>query len=699
MKNNRWFLLLAAALLTGSCSSENDFAAEVDPFIGSGGTGHVFLGASVPWGLVQLGPTNQQTGWEYCSGYNAQDSVIIGFSHTHPSGTGMPEYCDITVMPVTGDDFAYGRGTPSDLSSGPFSVFRHETEVCEPGYYSVMLDRYGIQAELTATQRVGMHRYTFPASEKAAIVFNLENGAYQERLCGWHIEADGDRTLRGYRTSSVWNEGDHPVRDDETVYFEAVFSKPFTAFKTFEDGKYGRAEFTTKEGGEILVKVGISVRSAEAAAANLAAEVPGWNFNAVRRNARYAWNTQLGRVRVKTDDAEARRILYTALYHTMIFPNIISDAGEEDYFNNFSFWDTYRAQMPLYAILFPEIFEKIAHSLIKMADETGKVPVWPMMGIETDCMIGSPGIPVLADGVLKGFLTGKDADAAYEAMKRSSMLDERWQGLRKQYGFIPYDIQPRQSVAYECEYALADWSIAQVARKLGKEEDYAFYMERSHSWIRLFDPTVGLLRPRDREGRTIEPFDPLNVTYGNDYCEGNAWQYTFLAPHDVDTLSALFGSREALLERLDTLFTMSSEVTGHSSDVTGMIGQYVHGNEPSHHIIWLYAMLGHPEKTSALTHKVLKELYSATPDGICGNEDMGQMSAWYILAAMGLYQVEPSGGRYYIATPLFPEFAIRYPDGHSFTIIASPDAPAPGKPYIDYADIMKGGVLEIPATF
>ncbi len=686
---NSLILLFAAALLAGGCSLQSDLASEVDPFIGSGGTGHVFVGACVPWGLVQLGPTNQQIGWEWCSGYNAKDSVIIGFSHTHLNGTGMPELCDITVMPVTGDGFSLGRGVPSDLSSGHFSVFRHETEVCEPGYYRVMLERYGIEAELTATHRVGVHRYTFPASERSAVIFDMENGSYNDILKGWHLEADGDRRVRGYRFSTVWNEGDHPVRPDEKVWFEAEFSKPFEAFIVSGDGKYGRAEFRTGKGEQVLLKIGISVNSPEAAARNLAAEAQGWNFDAVRRQARAEWNSRLARIGVEGAGADDRKILYTSLYHTMIFPNDISDAGEEEYFSNLSLWDTYRAQMPLYAILFPDVFRKICLSMLKMADTAVKVPVWPMMGIETDCMIGSPGIPVLADGVLKGFLSGEEVEAAFEAMKRSSMLDERWQALRKQYGYIPQDISPRQSVAYECEYALADWSIAQVARKLGREEDYAFYEARCHSWMKLFDPSTGLIRPRDREGNTVEPFDPLNVSYGNDYCEGNAWQYTFLVPHDIDTLASLFGSRQALLDKLDTLFSMSSEVTGHSSDVTGMIGQYVHGNEPSHHIIWLYSMLGHPEKTSALTRKVLDELYSATPDGICGNEDMGQMSAWYILAAMGLYQIEPSGGRYYIAEPYFPEISINYPDGRSFTVRKSEGVESGGKPYIDYTEIME----------
>lgn len=687
--------LLAAALLTGSCSFKSDLTIEVDPFIGSGGTGHVFVGASVPWGLVQLGPTNQQLGWDFCSGYNAKDSIIIGFSHTHLSGTGMPELCDITVMPVIGKDFAYSRGIASDLSSGPFSVFRHETEICEPGYYSVMLDRYGIQAEMSATHRVGIHRYTFPESDQAAIIFDLENGSLNETLNGWHIEAEGNKILKGYRYSTVWADRGFSIQEGQKVFFKAEFSKPFESFTTFEDGKYGRAEFRTIAGEEILLKVGISLNSIEAAGSNLESELAGWDFAAVRRKAKEDWNSQLSRINVKTSDKESRRILYTSLYHTMIFPNDISDFGEEEFFSNFSFWDTYRAQMPLYSILFPDVFEKIAHSLIKAAVLNGKVPVWPMMGIETDCMIGNPGIPVVADCVLKGFLKGEDAEKAFDLMKKSAMQDERWQGLRKTYGYIPYDITPRQSVAYECEYALADWSVAQVAKMLGKEDDYEYFMERSHSWTKLYDPSTGFIRSKDKEGKWVEPFDPLNVDFGNDYCEGNAWQYSLLVPHDIDTLAAILGSEQALLDRLDTLFTMSSKTTGHSPDATGMIGQYVHGNEPSHHIIWIYSMLGCPEKASKLTHKVLTELYAAAPDGICGNEDMGQMSAWYILASMGLYQVEPSGGRYYIAEPYFPEITINYPDGKEFTIRKVKGDNSMIRNYINYIDIIKGGVLDI----
>lgn len=695
MKNSL-IILLAAALLTGSCSFKSDFTSEVDPLIGSGGTGHVFVGASVPWGLVQLGPTNQQLGWDFCSGYNAKDSVIIGFSHTHLSGTGMPEFCDITVMPAIGSDYGYSRGVASDQSSGPFSAFRHETEVSEPGYYSVMLDRYDIQAELTATHRVGMHRYTFPESDQAAIIFDLENGSLNERLTGWHIEAEGDRILKGYRYSTVWADRGFSIQEGQKVFFTAEFSKPFESFTTFEEGKYGRAEFKTKKGEQVLLKVGISLNSIEAAEKNLKAEVKGWGFDSVRKEATAEWDKQLSRVEIKTDDKEARNILYTSLYHTMIFPNDISDFGEEANFSNFSFWDTYRAQMPLYSILFPDIFQKIAESLLETTEKSGKVPVWPMMGIETDCMIGNPGIPVVADCVLKGFLKGEDAEKAFELMKKSAMLDERWQGLRKTHGYIPYDITPRQSVAYECEYALADWSVAQVAKMLGKEDDYAYFMERSHSWTKLYDPATGFIRPKDKEGKWIEPFDPLNIDFGNDYCEGNAWQYSLLVPHDIDTLIALLGSEQALLNRLDTLFTMSSKTTGHSPDATGMIGQYVHGNEPSHHIIWIYSMLGQPEKASALTHKVMSELYVADPDGICGNEDMGQMSAWYILASMGLYQLEPSGGRYFMAEPLFPEITINYPDGRKLTILKGEGGKTQN--YIDYTDIMKGGIIMIPGT-
>ena len=655
MKFSIFFCSCLAVFFSG-CTGHS---AYVDPFIGSGGTGHVFLGAGVPHGLVQLGPTNPTLGWDFCSGYNAMDSLIIGFSHTHLSGTGMPEFCDITVMPVVGKDAQWRRG-------GFESSFSHESEACTPGFYSVHLDRYGIDAELTATARVGVHRYTFPASQDAAIIFDLENGALGERLNGWNVEQLSTTRFRGHRSSTVWADRGFSIQDGQTIWFEAEISKPAESFETFADGKYARISFSTFEGETVLLKVALSVSGPGGAELNLQSEAPGWNFNALRRDAQKAWDKALSCINVRTSDKTARQILYTSLFHTMIFPNVISDFGEPERYSNFSFWDTYRAQMPLYEIMLPERFRSIASSLLDYALEQGKVAVWPMCGIETDCMIGNPGIPVLADAVLKGYIPGPEA---YEVMKRSAMLDERWQGLRKQYGFIPYDIEPRQSVAYETEYALADWAVAQVARSLGHQQDYEYFLERSCSWKKHFDPSTGFLRPLDREGCFVEPFDPLDVTFGHDYCEGNAWQYTFLVPHDVDGLAACFGSREALEARLDSLFSMSGEVSGSSADVTGMIGQYVHGNEPGHHIIYLYSMLGRRDKTAALVKKVLTELYKADPDGICGNEDMGQMSAWYILSALGFYQVEPCGGRYWLGAPLFKRAVLNLPEGRKFTVI------------------------------
>ncbi len=708
--------IVLTTLLLGSCSPGLDPAALVDPFIGSAGTGHVFVGANVPWGLVQLGPTNLAEGWAWCSGYNRSDSTILGFSHTHLSGTGMTDLCDITVMPVVGDGFAYARGRSDDPLSGPFSTFRHETESCSPGFYGVDLDRYGIHVELTATIHAGLHRYIFPASDRAAVLFDMENGSWNNDLTGWHLEAEGDRKIRGYRRSTVWADRGFSSQDGEVVYFEAEFSCPFDSFELFADGRYGRANFTTTSGQEILLKVGISCVDAAGAAANLAAELPGWDFEAVRSEARSAWNRELSRMEIHSADPVHRKIAYTSLYHALFFPSVFSDvdgrynggdgqiyrADGFTYYTNFSFWDTYRAHMPLYSILFPERYADMARSLIMMADHQGIVPVWPMMGIETTCMIGNPGIPVLADAVLKGFLSDEEALQAYQAMRRSALEPGRWQDLRMRYGFIPADIDPPQSVAYECEYALADAAVARVADRLGFEEDAAYFRKRSHSWTHLFDSQTGFIRPRHADGSWVEPFDPLCVDFGNGYCEGNAWQYSFLVPHDVDTLSTLFGGKEALLARLDSLFAMPSTFTGMSADCTGMIGQYVHGNEPGHQIIYLYSMLGAPRKAAALGREVLSTLYSALPEGMCGNEDMGQMSAWYLLSSMGLYQVEPAGGCYWLGGPMPGRTILHFPDGKSFTVSCKGEGTryqwngrTLSEPCLSYADIRAGGVLEV----
>ena len=705
--------LLATALLT-ACSrpqSNDAFTRCVDPKIGTGGHGHVFVGANVPFGLVQLGPTSIPQTWDWCSGYHVSDSTVIGFSHTHLSGTGIGDLFDVTVMPVTGE-VTCARGTEDDPASGLWSYADRTKEIARPGYYSVPLTRYGITAELTATSRVGFHKYTFPASADAAVVFDLENGGCWDKATETHLEQEGDRMITGWRWSTGWAK-------DQRVYFAAEFSKPFEKFGTIGD-KYARASFATSDGEQVLLKVALSPVSVEGAKANLTAELPGWDFGATAKAADEKWNAELGKVRVTTTDETARKIFYTALYHTMIAPSEFCDVdgryrgadgqvhGNPGHrtFTTYSLWDTYRAAMPLMTVLHPEMTQEVINNMLDIADEQGRLPVWHLWGNETDCMVGNPGIVVVADAIVKG-IGGFDKERAFAAVKTTALGDGRGGELRKKYGYIPCDLF-NEAVAYDMEYALADGAAARAAKALGKDEDARFFEERSHSYRNYFDPSTGFMRGRDSKGGWRTPFSPFASTHrADDYCEGNAWQYTWLAPHDVKGLEKCFGSRAGMLEKLDSLFTVSSVVEGGetSPDISGLIGQYAHGNEPSHHILYLYTMLGQPWKTADKVREVLTTLYHAAPDGLSGNEDVGQMSAWYVLSALGMYEVEPAGGRYWFGAPLFDKAEIRVPGG-TFTITAENNSPENRyiqrvwldgypytKPYIDYAAIMMGGEL------
>lgn len=723
---------MASALLacSGNAGTEN-FTGYVDTHIGTGGHGHVFVGANVPFGFVQLGPTSIPQTWDWCSGYHVSDSTVIGFSHTHLSGTGIGDLFDVTVMPVIGD-VTYSRGTEDDQASGLWSYADRSREISVPGYYSVPLTRYGITAELTATERVGFHRYTFPASEEAAIVFDLVNGGCWDKATDTHIEAvdaDGNAVLaggsasaiRGWRFSTGW-------ADDQKLYFYAEFSKPFDSMESVPG--YSRFCFSTSEGENILVKVALSPVSMDGARANMAAELSGWDFDATVKAADNAWNEELGKVRIETSDDVDRKIFYTALYHTMIAPSVFNDAdgsyrgsdarnypdGGFTNYTTFSLWDTYRAAMPLFSIIHPEKENDIINTMLHIYSQQGKLPVWHLMGCETDCMVGNPGIPPVADAILKGY-DGFDYKLAYEALKVSAMRPDRGQDLRMKYGYIPCDLF-NESVAYDMEYALADWAVAQVAAKFAAEEtdpelkaayeaDYAYFIERSRSYRNFFDSETGFMRGKTSKGAFRVPFSPFASEHrADDYCEGNAWQYTWLAPHDFDGLVECFGSKEALLVKLDSLFTVSSVIEGGASpDISGLIGQYAHGNEPSHHILYFYTIAGQPWKTAEKVREVLNTMYHAAPDGLSGNEDVGQMSAWYVLSSLGFYQVEPAGGRYWFGSPLFDKAEIKVAGG-TFKVIADNNSDQNiyiksvklnGKPYdrqyIDFRDITAGGEL------
>ena len=707
-------LLTAAGLLLTACAqpaAEENYTRFVDPKIGTGGHGHVFVGANVPFGMVQVGPTSIPQAWDWTSGYHASDSTVIGFSHTHLSGTGIGDLFDITVMPVTGE-VTYARGEEKDPASGMWSYADRTKEITKPGYYSVPLTRYGITAEMTATERVGLHRYTFPASDAAAVVFDLENGGCWDKATQTHLEKEGDSRITGWRYSTGWAK-------DQRVYFVAEFSKPFAKFETVGD-KYARASFATTDGEQVLLKVALSPVSIEGAKANLVAELPGWDFDATVKAADAKWNAELSKVKVTTTDEAAKRIFYTALYHTMVAPSLFCDVNGDYYgsdheihrnadftnYTTFSLWDTYRAAMPLMTILHPEKMPDIIRTMLAIADEQGRLPVWHLWGNETDCMVGNPGIPVVADALVKG-IEGFDREKAFEAIKKTAMNPDRGNGLRMQYGYIPCDLF-NEAVAYDMEYALADGAAARAAEVLGRMEDAKFFEERSHSYRNYFDPSTRFMRGRDSRKGWRTPFDPFHSTHrADDYCEGNAWQYTWLAPHDVEGLQGCFGSRAKLIEKLDSLFIVSPVIQGGntSPDISGLIGQYAHGNEPSHHILYLYTMLGQPWKTADKVREVLTTLYHVAPDGLSGNEDVGQMSAWYILSSLGMYEAEPAGGRYWFGSPLFDRAELKV-EGGVFTITAENnsaenkyiqrvwlDGQLYTKPWIAHADVVRGGEL------
>ena len=714
-------ILFTAVFLLG-CSAEENYTQYVDPKIGSGGHGHVFVGANVPFGMVQLGPTSIPQAWDWCSGYHDSDSTVIGFSHTHLSGTGIGDLFDITVMPVTEADLTYARGKESDPESGLWSYADRTKEVAVPGYYSVPLTRYGVTAELTATNRVGMHRYTFPASDQAGIVIDLMNGGCWDRPTETFIEACGDNAVRGYRFSRGW-------ADDQKVYFYAEFSKPYKDLNIHSiDYKpfFAKADFKTMEGEQIMMKVALSPVSMENAYENMQAELPGWDFNETVKEAADAWNEELGRIRIDTKNEDTRRIFYTALYHSMIAPSTFCDINgsyrgadgknyedsDHQVYTTFSLWDTYRGAMPLYSIFQSERYKDFINTMLDIYKKQGKLPVWHLHGCETNCMVGNPGIPPVADAIVKG-LEGIDYELAFEAMKASALRPDRGQQYRMEYGYIPCDMM-NESVAYDLEYALADGALANAAKVLGKEDEYQYFLNRAKSYQRLYDPQLRFIRGKDSKGDFRQEYSPFYSSHrADDYCEGNGWQYTWLVPHDFDGLVDCFGGKDAFVEKLDSLFIVSSVIEGEevSPDISGLIGQYAHGNEPSHHILYFYTMAGQPWKTADKVHEVLTTLYTSHPDGLSGNEDVGQMSAWYILSSLGFYQVEPGTDRYWLGIPLFDKASIKVgtdSNGHDvvFNVIAQNSSERNryiqsvtlnGKPYakgyIEHKDITAGSTL------
>lgn len=702
----------------------NDYTKYVDPFIGSGGHGHVFVGANVPFGGVQVGPTNFNKGWDWSSSYHYSDSIVKGFCHLNVSGTGMSDLGELTVMPATGE-LKINAGTQDRHLKGYASLYSKDKESASPGYYQVMLDRYDIKVELTATERSGLHKYTFPESSESRIIIDLGEGS-ADRPTDTYLRQINDTLFEGYRFSSGW-------ASDQREFFSLVVSKPVKDFIIYNNGRKVKAsekkgvflkgflEFSTKKNEVIYLKMGVSPVSSSNGLDNLMTEIPGWDFDRVLKDAEYKWNKELSKINIKTKDKAKKRVFYTAMYHSMIAPNIFQDLNGEyrgtdkkvykdTSFTNytlFSLWDTYRAAHPLYTITHPERVSDMVNSMVKIFEQQGKLPVWHLRGNETNTMPGYSAIPVVVDACLKGF-EGIDLEKVYAAVKESATGDHE-PGVKDlmKYGYIPSDYMA-ESIASTMEYAIADWGIAQLAAKLNKPKDYEYFLNRSKSYKNYFDPETKFMRGKMADGSWRTPFDPKSAQHRvNDYCEGNAWQYLWLTPQDPEGLIELLGGDKGFTTKLDQLFSISSDLEeGSSMDITGLIGQYAHGNEPSHHTTYMYAYAGEQYKIPKNVRYITTNLYSDKPDGLSGNEDCGQMSSWYIFSSMGFYPVNPSNGAYVFGSPLFDQVDLNLGNGKSMKIIAENNSDtniyiqqvtlngAEHKySYITHKDLVQGGVL------
>lgn len=665
-------LILIALSVSKYGFSQTDYSRYVDPFIGTGGHGHTYPGATVPFGMVQLSPDTRLSGWDGCSGYHYSDSVIYGFSHTHLSGTGCSDYGDILFMPMS-DTWSFDNKIYS-------SPFLHKNEKASPGYYSVILDDGNILAELTATIRAGFHRYTFTESAYPYIILDLK---HRDQVIASSLKITGKNRIEGMRRSKAW-------ADDQYIFFVAEFSEPFIEYGIGENDslKKGlkssssnniKAWFRFGKGTRkvIMVKVGISLVGMEGARKNLEAEIKGWDFGQVCEQAEASWNRELSKIEVK-GSPEQMKVFYTALYHTMVVPNVSMDvdgnyrgrdnrihkATDFTYYSVFSLWDTYRAAHPLYTIIDRKRTEDYIKTFLAQYRQGGRLPVWELASNETDCMIGYHSVPVIADAVVKG-ITGFDLGLAFEAMKKSATWNHYGLPSYVEHGYIDVEDES-ESVSRTLEYAYDDWCISKIALMLKKDGDYDTFIQRAQFYKNLFDHTTGFMRPK-KNGNWYSPFDPKEVN--NNYTEANSWQYSFYVPQDISGLISRMGGPEAFVKKLDTLFTTGSETSGREqADITGLIGQYAHGNEPSHHMAYLYNFAGRPDKTQFYVHKILTEFYKPEPDGLIGNEDCGQMSAWYVLSAMGFYPVTPGTDIFVIGTPLFDEVKIHMENGKTFTI-------------------------------
>ena len=706
MRTNYLLRLLSVALLavcfsvTAATAATQNLTQYVNQYVGTGGHGHTFMGANVPFGLVQLGPTEPTRGWDWCSGYYYDDDELIGFGHMHLSGTGIGCLGDVAFLPVK--DFKQTS-----------TRFKHEAEKVHPGYYSVQLTDPNVLVELTATERCGFHRYTFKNGAKAQLALDLSQCIGWDKLNDCLLTQENATRLTGFRRSNGWAA-------DRRIYFSIDFSQPVTVHRldSMERVVVSVADNTKP----LLVKVALSPVSIDKAKLNMQAELAGWDFDAAVKQADEAWNRELARIEIQTNDRTKKRVFYTAMYHLMTSCSKFNDVDREyrgadgkvhkaDFTNytTLSLWDTYRAAHPLMTVAFPEMQRDFAQTFLNIYKQQGRLPVWHLMGSETDCMVGNPGAIVLADLTMKGFV--EDKELALEALKATQMKDIRSLGLLKKHGYIPWNLEPEnETVAKALEYCAADDGVAKVAKLLGKKDDYEYFFNRSRSYKKYYDPETRFLRAVGTDGKFRLPFNPFFAEHRtNDYTEGNAWQYTFLVPHDVKGLIKLFGSDKAFMSKLDSLFFVEGWAGDNASpDMSGMTGQYAHGNEPSHHVIYMYNYAGRPDKAAPMLRKMLNEMYLDQPDGLSGNEDVGQMSAWYILSSVGLYQVDPVGGRFVIGSPLFDKATVNVGGGKTFTVVAKNNsdkniyvqsARLNGKTlknsYVDFNDIRHGGTLEL----
>lgn len=729
-ENNRPFFFIGSILcLLIFVANIQRIAAQqltdyVDPFIGSGGHGHVFVGANVPFGGVQLGPDNFYKGWDWCSGYNYRDSVIRGFSHTHLSGTGIGDLSDILLMPYTGE-IRLDKGDEKIIGSGYSSKFYHENEHAKPGYYQVKLEN-GVKVALTATERVGFHAYTFPLDQSGRVIIDLNEGI-NDRTTEAVIEQVNDTTFIGWRASSGWAK-------KQCVYFALITSIPVKDAGIYKDNKL----LSSKKGTgtnlkgvlsfgptskEIKIKVGISPVSSENAQVNISKEIPDWNFQQVRLESAAKWEKELAKIAIKTKSDTERKIFYTAMYHAMMHPSLFNDYNR-DYrgadgkvykdasFNNysiFSTWDTYRAEHPLFTIINHERVDDMVNSMLAIADQQGHLPIWHLTGYETGTMVGISSQQIVAEAFLKGF-NKFDEKKAYTALKNTSNGDFRGLAYVQKFKPIPNDIGVGRSVANGLELAVSDASIALMAKKLGRLDDYEYYQKRSKNYRLYYDTVSGFFRGIQKNGKWNPSFNPIKSTrpWAADYAEGNAWQYLWLAPHDVAGLTDLLGGKKLFLSKLDEFFSLPIEKDEEGLvDLTGNIGQYAHGNEPSHHIAYLYSLVGNQWKAAEKVRHIVTTMYHEKKDGLIGNEDCGQMSAWYLFSSLGFYPVFPASGRYVFGSPSLEEASIKLEGGKTFHVKAINNAAENlyiqeiklngkkyTKPYLTHEDLTRGGTLE-----